>query len=184
MFLRLNNYKKIHNQLQESFNLKDILKQIKKNSGSYFDVDELILVRDCVNKNIDYGKKNGQFFLLDDADFVICMIDENKNITWEKIETAEASGNILVICDELPNIETASTNFIYCLLTPEYQRGLNIGLTNNINANKNHFEEWVVIETQEYPYLGQEAVIVGTNISKDGKTYYTLLMNDGMEMEP
>lgn len=43
--------------------------------------------------------------------------------------------------------------------------------------------EWVVIETQEYPYLGQEAVIVGTNISKDGKTYYTLSMNDGMEIE-
>ena len=43
--------------------------------------------------------------------------------------------------------------------------------------------EWVVIETQEYPYLGQEAVIVGTNISKDGKTYYTLLMNDGIEIE-
>lgn len=82
----LNSYKKIHNQLQESFNLKDILKQIKKNSGSYFDVDELILVRDCVNKNIDYGKKNGQFFLLDDADFVICMIDENKNIIKKEFD--------------------------------------------------------------------------------------------------
>ena len=87
--------------------------------------------------------------------YIILNIAEDKTITWEKIETTEASGNILVLIngDEkteatLPDIEFASTNFIYCLLTPEYQRGLNIGLTNDSNSNKNFYEEWIVIETE------------------------------------
>ena len=87
--------------------------------------------------------------------YIILNIAEDKTITWEKIETTEASGNILVLINgdgeteaTLPDIEFASTNFIYCLLTPEYQRGLNIGLTNDNSANKNFYEEWIVIETE------------------------------------
>ena len=93
--------------------------------------------KEIVSKEANYDK------------YIILNIAEDNTITWEKIETTEASGNILVICEELPDISTASTNFIYCLLTPEYERGLNIGLTNDTSANKNHYEEWIVIIDSE-----------------------------------
>lgn len=99
--------------------------------------------KEIVSKEANYDK------------YIILNIAEDKTITWEKIETTEASGNILVLINgdgeteaTLPDIEFASTNFIYCLLTPEYQRGLNIGLTNDNSANKNFYEEWIVIETE------------------------------------
>ena len=93
--------------------------------------------KEIVSKEANYDK------------YIILNIAEDNTIIWEKIETTEASGNILVICENLPDISTASTNFIYCLLTPEYERGLNIGLTNDASANKNHYEEWIVIADSE-----------------------------------
>jgi hypothetical protein len=112
-------------------------------SNDEYDTNHIYLVlkednEEIVSKENNYDK------------YIILSKDESGNIIWEKIETTEASGNILVVCDELPDIETASTNFIYCLLTPSYERGLNIGLLDKSSINnKNYYEEWIVIVDEE-----------------------------------
>ena len=110
-------------EILESLPDKDIDNTLDKNHIYLVLKDN---ITEITNKEANYDK------------YIILNIAEDKTITWEKIETTEASGNILVLIngDEkteatLPDIEFASTNFIYCLLTPEYQRGLNIGLTNS-----------------------------------------------------
>ena len=45
--------------------------------GEFLNVQELRLVRDCINKPEDYGIKNDNIILLDDSDFFIAPIDKN-----------------------------------------------------------------------------------------------------------
>lgn len=65
----------IHKELEKKLGLNLILKQLHMR-GEFLNVQELRLVRDCINKQEDYGIKNDNIILLDDSDFFIAPIDK------------------------------------------------------------------------------------------------------------
>lgn len=69
----------LENSLQ--FNL--LLKQIQE---VYPEVKYIKLIRDCVSKYEDYALYNNKIVLLDDADFFICLLDENLNTVSLKFD--------------------------------------------------------------------------------------------------
>jgi len=78
----------------------------------------------------------------------VTITDKTGDHTFDILNGEDGEAASFEIVTELPAIATAKLNTIYLLLTPEYQRGLNIGLTDDASANKNFFEEYVIIEDE------------------------------------
>lgn len=70
-------YRNILNELEKRLNISIITKQLK---GIFPTLYKVKLLRDCVNKNIDYAYYGNQVILLDDSDFYLALIDNNRKI--------------------------------------------------------------------------------------------------------
>lgn len=77
----LKNWKRTVDLLRDSLKFDDILIQLKEKSNvlEFNNAKELLLIRRCLLSPEDYAfAPNGNVVLLDDTDFVILVIDENK----------------------------------------------------------------------------------------------------------
>ena len=74
------NFSKILNKVEKSLNLNFYFKQLKM-YDEFSDVEKIKLIRQCGNKFQDYGITNkGQIILLDDADWILILLDKNNKI--------------------------------------------------------------------------------------------------------
>lgn len=72
-------FSKILDELEDMLEFDVILQQLKE-YDSFLGVQALKLLRFCVNKHIDYATFNGQVVLLDNADWMILLLDENGDV--------------------------------------------------------------------------------------------------------
>lgn len=63
-------------KLEKKLDLPKVSLQLREQCEN---VKQVKLIRDCVNKYIDYGYKNGHVILLDDADWFLAPIDNDNN---------------------------------------------------------------------------------------------------------
>lgn len=63
-------------KLEKKLGLHIVTLQLKEYINN---LNELKLIRDCINKHEDYGFKNGHVILLDDADWFIALTDKDNN---------------------------------------------------------------------------------------------------------
>lgn len=74
------NFSKILNKVEKSLNLNFYFKQLKM-YNEFSDVEKIKLIRQCGNKFQDYGiTNNGQIILLDDADWILVLLDKNNKV--------------------------------------------------------------------------------------------------------
>lgn len=67
----------LFSELGQRLNLKAILREVQKKVPNVHDIQ---ISRTCIIKNIDYGRKGDRLILLDDADFVLTMYDQNYDV--------------------------------------------------------------------------------------------------------
>ena len=89
----LKRYKKIHDQLEKALRLDYITIQLKEEWHGLENLYKVKLLRDCMNKPDDYGiGPNNEIVLLDDADWILVLIDKEGNTLsykdlWQKVLT-------------------------------------------------------------------------------------------------
>lgn len=78
-------FSRILDKIEKIINTKNILKKVQK-AGFLEEAVELKLIRNCSNKQDDYGIKNGKYYLLDDADFILVPIDKHGKVVRDDRE--------------------------------------------------------------------------------------------------
>ena len=89
----LGDWKDILRELSKRLQLKRLTAHLKP---LVKDLDEVMLLRDCLNKFMDYGVFNGHYILLDDADWYLQLVDSkseriNQRLIVEPIEWTDGT---------------------------------------------------------------------------------------------
>lgn len=71
-------------QIEKKLSLNKILKQLKQLDYQFSNVFRIRLIKESVDKTIDYGIKNGQVFLLDEDFFSLALVDQKGNWLIDK----------------------------------------------------------------------------------------------------